>query len=359
MKAQTEKQPKEKPFHINRLALRAAVPIALAISLAAGIGVVLLGAGWLQIALAVVGMAVVAFLVAYRSVHRKVAHRLELAGETLRAARKRRFETLTTLPLQRERDELDALIYQVRRAGLALQNEIERLERMENYRREFLGDVSHELRTPIFAVSGFAENLLEGALDDETVRQRFVEKILSNARRLEALTRDLSAISKLETGELGIEAVPFDLADPVREAAESLEMLASEKEIRLDVTLPPSLPKISGDQERIRQVLVNLIENAIKYNDADGRVAVTAKHLSDRSVRIAIVDDGIGIPENVLPRLTERFYRVDKSRSRAQGGTGLGLAIVKHILEAHGARLTVESQVDHGSTFAFTLPEAE
>lgn len=348
----------KKPFHINRLALGAAVPIALAMAFAGGILAVIFGAGVLQILLTTAGMGVVAFLVAYRSMHRKVAHRLELARETLRAARKRRFEVLTNLSLQTERDELDALIYQVRRAGVALQNEIERLEQMENYRREFLGDVSHELRTPIFAVSGFAENLLEGALDDETIRRRFVEKILSNARRLEALTRDLSAISKLETGELGIEAVPFELVDPVREAAESLEMLASEKNIRLKINLPESLPKISGDQERIRQVLINLIENAIKYNDPGGRVEVTARHLSDSGVRVSVVDDGIGIPVEVVPRLTERFYRVDKSRSRAQGGTGLGLAIVKHILEAHGTRLTVESQVDRGSTFAFTLPEA-
>lgn len=358
MNAQTEKRPRGKPFHINRLAVRAAVPIALAIALAASICAVVLGATLLPVILTTIGMGVVAFLVAYRAVHQKVAHRLELARETLRAARKRRFEALTNLSLQRERDELDALIYQVRRAGIALQNEIERLEQMENYRREFLGDVSHELRTPIFAVSGFAENLLEGALDDESVRRRFVEKILSNARRLESLTRDLSAISKLETGELGIEAVPFDLADPVREAAESLEMLVSEKNIRLKINLPASLPKISGDQERIRQVLVNLIENAIKYNEPGGRVEVTARKLSNGGVRIAVVDDGIGIPENVLPRLTERFYRVDKSRSRAQGGTGLGLAIVKHILEAHGAHLTVESQEGQGSTFAFTLHEA-
>lgn len=292
----------------------------------------------------------------YRAVHRRVARRLELARRTLREARKRRFEALARLPGAPERDELDALIVQVYRAGRALQQEIERLETVENYRREFLGDVSHELRTPIFAVSGFAETLLDGALDDERVRRRFVKKILSNARRLETLTRDLSAISKLESGELHIEMAPFELSNLAEDVLDSVEMVAREQKVTLDIHVSKALPRTRGDRDRIRQVLINLTENAIKYNEPGGTVEITARRLPEGPVRIAVVDDGIGIPKEAISRLTERFFRVDKSRSRQQGGTGLGLAIVKHILEAHGTRLSVESRLGYGSTFSFVLP---
>lgn len=303
-------------------------------------------------------LGLVAGTVAYVSVERQIAGRLELARRTLREARKGRFDALAALPGVVGRDELDALIHQVGRAGRALQQEIERLERAESYRREFLGDVSHELRTPIFAVAGFAETLLDGALEDDRVRRRFVEKIAQNASRLEALTRDLSEISKLETGRLQIDRAPFRLEDLVAEVVDGLEHVSDEHEVQLATRIPVGLPAVLGDRARIRQVLTNLIENAIKYNEPGGHVEVTARQRDTGAVRVAVVDDGIGIPDQALGRLTERFYRVDKSRSRAEGGTGLGLAIVKHLLEAHGQQLEVESQVGYGSTFGFTLPPA-
>ncbi len=247
---------------------------------------------------------------------------------------------------------------QVYRAGRALQAEIERLETMETYRRDFLGDVSHELRTPIFAVSGFAETLLDGALDDDRVRRRFVEKVLANARRLEALTRDLTDISKLETGRLQIRPDAFSVRALALEAVESLEGMAREQAVDVQVRIPEGLPPAEGDRERIRQVLVNLVENAVTYNQPGGHVEVAARVRTSGDLRVSVVDDGMGIPEEALPRLTDRFFRVDKSRTRTSGGTGLGLAIVKHILEAHGQRLAVESRPGYGSTFAFSLPPA-
>ena len=340
-----------RPF--NRLALRIAMAVAGAV---AGLALLLLVvplAGWTQALVLGIGAAAAAYLAATSM----VARRLELARATLREARKRRFEGLAHLKRTNQRDELDELIQQVYRAGRALQQEIERLEQLENYRREYLGDVSHELRTPIFAVSGFAESLLDGALNDERVRRRFVEKILSNAHRLDALTRDLAEIARIEMGELQMTMAPFNLCELVHETVESLEMVARDRDILLSAQLSPGIPSVVGDRDRLRQVLANLVENAIKYNEPGGHVEITARlQPDDRSVRVAVVDNGLGIPLEVIPRLTERFFRVDKSRSREEGGTGLGLAIVKHILEAHGQRLAIESRPNYGSTFAFTLP---
>ncbi|MEM6327316.1 MAG: ATP-binding protein [Bacteroidota bacterium] len=343
---------------LNRLALSVARPVAGAAALAAGVGGALAG-GWLVGIGMGLGVGALAGWIAYRTVYGRVARRVELARKTLREARKRRFDALGQLStIAREDDELDALIRQVYRAGRALQAEIERLEQLETYRRDFLGDVSHELRTPIFAVSGFAETLLDGALDDDRVRRRFVEKVLSNAHRLEALTRDLAQISKLEMGRLALDLRPFDLRELAVETVEALDRMAAEEGVSLAVRIPETLPRVRADRDRIRQVLTNLAENAIKYNKADGKVEITARE-RDGKIRVGVVDDGIGIPTDAIPRLTDRFFRVDKSRSRSQGGTGLGLAIVKHILEAHGTRLAVESRPGYGSTFAFALDPAD
>ncbi len=344
---------------LHRVALRiAAVSGGAAGASAAVVLALATGAVWPTVGGALVVAAVV-FGVTYQTTQQRVAARLELARRTLRAARKRRFDGLARLAGTTERDELDALIRQVYRAGRTLQREIERLETVESYRRDFLGDVSHELRTPIFAVSGFAETLLDGALDDPNVRRRFVEKILANARRLETLSRDLAEIARLESGRLQITPAAVGVAALVAEVVDSLERPAAAAGVTLSVRVPGGLPDVAADRDRLRQVLSNLIENAVKYNDSGGTVKVTAKRLSSGNVRLAVVDDGIGIPADAVPRLTERFFRVDKSRSRDAGGTGLGLAIVKHILEAHGQRLAIESRPGHGSSFAFSLPAAE
>ncbi len=344
----------------SRLALRVAFLLAGALGLSGGlVGLWTSGGRWGVALLAALGLAIVAGSVTYAAVSTIVVERLEVARRALRDARKRRFKALKTLPPRSDRDEIDALIHQVNRAGQALQKEIERLKQAESYRREFLGDVSHELRTPIFAISGFAETLLDGALDDESVRRRFVEKIRNNAQRLETLSRDLSAISNLETGRLQLDLSAFRLHELADEIIESLERMANRHKVSVTARFPEDLPLVTADRDRLRQVLSNLIENALKYNEVGGAVEIVARRLpNDGKIRISVVDDGIGIPSSAIPRLTDRFFRVDKSRSREQGGTGLGLAIVKHILEAHGQKLSIDSREGYGSTFSFSLPVA-
>ncbi|HYE96002.1 MAG TPA: ATP-binding protein [Rubricoccaceae bacterium] len=339
---------------LNRLALR----IAAAAAIGAGTAGLVLLVLPVPLPVGVVLASLAAGGTAYAAAQRRVGRRLALAQATLEEARERRFAGVARLDRAGEGDELDELMEQVRRAGRALQEEIERLEKLEHYRRDFLGDVSHELKTPIFAIAGFAESLLDGALDDERVRRRFVEKILDHARRLDALARDLVELSRIESGELEMVVAPFDLRALARETTEALEPLAADRRITLDVRVPADLPPALGDRERLRQVLANLVENGIKYSEPEGHVRVEAHAQPDGDVRVAVVDDGVGIPPEHVARITERFYRVDRSRSREQGGTGLGLAIVKHILEAHGQRLQVESHPGHGSTFSFTLASA-
>ena len=332
---------------VNRLALKVSIPAGLV----AGVSTLFVpgSTAWPATAIGV-GTAGAA----YAAGHAWLDRRLALLQSTLRQIRDQDFDALTT-PSGSPDDELGTLLREAHRTGQSLENEIRELEERESYRREFIGNVSHELKTPIFSVQGFAETLLDGALEDEAVNRTFLEKILRNVDRLENLARDLSTITKIETDELIMSSEEFDVSEVFAETLESVEVKAEEKGITLQHDASPDLPTIHGDKARIRRVLVNLADNAIKYNAEGGTVRLQAEALTDQ-IEIRVVDDGIGIPEDHLPRLTERFYRVDKSRSRNQGGTGLGLAIVKHILGAHDRKLHVESTPGEGSTFSFTLP---
>ncbi len=254
------------------------------------------------------------------------------------------------------RDELTLLVNLAHEADQRVASQMQELERMENYRREFLGNVSHELKTPIFAIRGFAETLLSGALDDKKVRRSFVKKVLRNANRLAMLAEDLSSVARIEMGELSMDLEPFDLLELGKEVLESLESIAAERHISLRLSLPPDLPEVVGDRNQISQVLRNLIDNGIKYGKDGGQVELIARPSHEGTVKVSVVDNGIGIASEYIPRLTERFFRVEHSRSSKLGGTGLGLAIVKHILNAHGRQLVAESQPGSGSTFGFTLP---
>lgn len=293
--------------------------------------------------------------IAYLAAHRLLSARIELARSTLKAIRHHRFDNLEDSRLPHG-DELNSLIWQVYRTGQTLEQEFQNFKKVESYRREFLGNVSHELKTPIFSIRGFAETLLGEALADPEVNRSFVEKILRNADRLTNLTNDITEISRIETGELKMTMAPFDLRRVARDVVELLEPIASENQVALRGQIPETLPPVLGDGNRIRQVLINLIENAIKYNNPGGQVELIARLTPTGEVKVSVVDDGIGLAPEHIARLTERFYRVDKSRSRSQGGTGLGLAIVKHILGAHDRTLMVESRPDQGSTFAISLP---
>ncbi len=340
---------------LSRLALRTAAPPAAAAALVTALLLLFTGNTTLWIGL-IAGL--VTGLSVYATVRNVVTNRLTLAQATLREARKRKFDRLSSVQVERRDDELDEMLWQVYQAGRVLQQEIERLEKLEHYRRDFVGNVSHELKTPIFVIGGFAEQLLAGALEDPKVNRRFAEKILRNAHRLQQLSQDLIAISRLESGETAVQLRPLAIRALAVEVLDALEPIAEPKRVTLRASIPPDLPHVVGDRELLRQVLSNLVDNAIKYSNEGGRVEISAHVIRDEkgaAVNVEVADDGIGIPPEAIPRITERFYRVDRSRSRQQGGTGLGLAIVKHILEAHDARLHVESRVGEGSAFGFVL----
>ena len=286
-----------------------------------------------------------------------LSKRLELARNTLKRIRKHKFGQLERARYPRG-DELNALIRQVHRSGLLLESEISELRKVENYRREFVGNISHELKTPLFAIQGFAETLLEGAIEDESVNRAFVEHILKNAKRLTDLARDLMEISRLEKGEQPLNFEPFDIGRLITEVIDSHEPIALKHRVTVHASFSDDLSNVLGDAQHIRQVLVNLIDNAIKYSNSESDVFFSAVEAADSMVDIRVKDSGIGVAKKYIPRITERFFRVDKSRSRSAGGTGLGLAIVKHILAAHRQPLNIESTPGMGSTFSFHLPAA-
>ena len=236
--------------------------------------------------------------------------------------------------------------------------EIEQLRTMERYRKEFLGNVSHELKTPIFNIQGYINTLLDGAIDDPEVTIRFLKKAAKSTDRIASLVEDLESIYQLESGFLTMELEEFDINELIHDVFESLSMRAAEKNARIDFKEGCDVPFIvEADKDRIRQVITNLLVNSIKYGKENGYTLIGLYDM-DENVLIEVTDNGIGIEEEHLPRLFERFYRVDKSRSRDAGGTGLGLAIVKHIIEAHNQTINVRSTKGIGTTFGFTLKKA-
>ena len=231
-----------------------------------------------------------------------------------------------------------------------------RLKELENVRREFVANVSHELRTPLTLIKGYIETLLDGAKDDPTVATRFLQKIEKHTARLTFLIEDLLTLSKLEAGQTLMHQQTVALAPILDRVIEELQTPAAEKAIALKNEIDPEL-QAHADADRVQQVFYNLVDNAIKYGRQGGTVSVRATG-EIAEIAVAVQDDGRGIPEDARQRVFERFYRVDRARSREAGGTGLGLAIVKHIVQAHGGKVWVESELDHGSTFHFTIPAA-
>jgi two-component system phosphate regulon sensor histidine kinase PhoR len=236
--------------------------------------------------------------------------------------------------------------------------EIEELKRMETYRREFLGNVSHELKTPIFNIQGYLETLLDGALEDQNVSRNYVQRAAQNADRLGHIVEDLLLISQYESGELQLHIERFDIHKLCREIFESHSMMAQNRDILLQFKSECDRPFwVEADRARISMVIGNLISNAIKYGREHGSVFVGFYDMDDLLLT-EVTDNGPGVEKQHLPRLFERFYRIDSARSRERGGTGLGLAIVKHIVEAHKQTVHVRSTVGIGTTFGFTLKKA-
>lgn len=355
-----KKKKKKKRKQLYRLGLRTAVYTAVFSAMAL---VVLLyfGFGFSLKDAATAGLlfTLITFIITYAVNYFLEYTRLETLERISKNISRKRFkeyEDVTTT----YNDEVDYLIKQGIKSSQTIEREIRRLNRIENYRKEFIGDISHELKTPIFAIQGFIETLLNGAIDDEEVNRDFLRKAMRNVNRLIYLTKDLMEISKLETGELKSEIEIIYLHEVLHDIIESLNYKAQKENIELYLNNVDKNLLIKADKNQIKQVLINLIENGIKYNIPGGKVEVGARVPDDNPDKLLVYvkDTGIGIDEKDIPRVTERFFRVDKSRSREKGGTGLGLAIVKHIMEAHGESFKIESEPNKGTTFTISLRRA-
>jgi two-component system, OmpR family, phosphate regulon sensor histidine kinase PhoR len=234
-------------------------------------------------------------------------------------------------------------------------SEINKLQRLETHRKEYIGNVSHELKTPIFNIQGYLETLIDGGIDDPEVNIKFLEKASQSTQRMNQIVDDLQAISQFESDEMVLEREDFDVMILAKDVAEAMDLMANQKSVSISfITNPNEKFLVHADKFRIRRVLTNLIVNAINYNKTNGEVRLKFYELEDK-IKVEVSDNGIGIPDQHIPRLFERFYRVDKHRSREHGGSGLGLSIVKHIIEAHDQTIEVMSTHGVGSVFSFTL----
>lgn len=256
--------------------------------------------------------------------------------------------------------DMEALTREVKKFATDKKLEIEMFKVREEYRREFLGNVSHELKTPLFTVQGYLSTLLDGAMEDKVIRKKYLKRAEKGVERLIYIVEDLDMITKLEVGDLNLDFSEFDIVELIQNVFDLLEMKADKKKITLvfeNHLIQPIFVK--GDKDKIQQVIENLIVNSIKYGKEGGLTEVSVINLTKKKVLVRISDNGEGIEKQNIPRLFERFYRVDKSGSRSEGGSGLGLAIVKHIIEAHNEKIYVESEFGIGSEFSFTLAKAK
>jgi two-component system phosphate regulon sensor histidine kinase PhoR len=284
-------------------------------------------------------------------IYRKIKLIYKLIHQT-KATRKEEVYFKYILPQK----SIDEVRVAVETWGEKRNEEIALLKKNEAYRKEFLQNLAHEFKTPIFAIQGYVDTLLSGAMDDPEIRKKFLENAARNVDRLVNLMNDLDEISRLERGEQLLYKQNFVIQDLIREISESLSINLHERRIRTFIKKGCESPvTVFADKEKIRMVLTNLIENAAKYGKAGGSIVASIYKIDERNILIEVSDDGIGIDEEHLLRIFERFYRTDAARSRDKGGTGLGLAICKHIIEAHGQSIHVRSTPDVGTTVGFTL----
>jgi len=308
-------------------------------------------------------VAVIAFVIIYTGsyglvlfmvqifVYRKIKLIYKLIYQT-KASKREEFYYKNILPQK----SIDEVREDVENWAQQRKSEIEVLKQNEAYRKEFLQNLSHELKTPIFAIQGYVDTLINGALENPEVNKKFLASTSRNIDRLVNLVDDLDEISKLERGEQLLLRENFTIQDLVKDVFETLSIKADEKQIKLAIKKGCELPlTVFADKEKIRQVIINLVDNAIKYGKQNGVIEASAYKIDGKKILIEISDDGTGIAEEHLSRIFERFYRTDLARSRKVGGSGLGLAICKHIIEAHQQTIHVRSTIDVGTTFGFTL----
>ena len=291
----------------------------------------------------------VAYIAFSYGIEKFVHNRIKVLYRTVHDLKRPRKDS----PAMGNGDVLEQVNAQVSQWATERRAEIKELEERERFRREFIGNLAHELKTPIFNIQGYILTLLEGGLEDEKVNREFLNRASNGVDRLMKIVEDLDMITKLESGVMDLRLGKMDLHALVKELMESMEMHAKERgmTLRNQLTSPTF---VVADRDRLAQVLINLLNNAINYGREGGLCMVRSYPLGDQLL-VEVADDGIGISEEHLPRLFERFYRVGKSRARNEGGSGLGLAIVKHIIDAHGQTITVKSTEGEGTTFSFTL----
>jgi two-component system phosphate regulon sensor histidine kinase PhoR len=254
--------------------------------------------------------------------------------------------TITAIRSETDGEEKTILVF----------HDVTRLKKLERVRTDFVANVTHEIRTPLTAIIGFVETLLQGAVDDRQTTRKFLETIQENAQRLNRLVDDLLTLSGFELGEMTLHPEVLSLADVLDQVLVVITARASEKSLRIVKEIPAETPRIMADRDRLAQILLNIVDNAVKFTPAGGMVTVTASAVEKGFLTIRIADTGIGLPKGEIPRLGERFYRVDKTRSRELGGTGLGLSIVKHLMKAHGGRIAIDSTLGQGTTVALSFP---
>ena len=254
---------------------------------------------------------------------------------------------------------MEDLLRKIRQYDDDQKSEISEMKKQETFRREFIGNLAHELKTPLFTSESYILTLLDGAIDDDEVNKKYLKIAGKAIHRLNLIVKDLDLITKIESGESEIQRTDFDIINLAQNALEMLEITASKKYIKLLLEFNDKLPlRVNADNEKIQQVLTNLIENSIKYGKENGTTELVIQELTENKIIVRVTDNGLGIKEKHFNRLFERFYRVDQSGSRKGGGSGLGLAIVKHIMDAHDEKIYIESEFGVGSEFSFTLEKS-
>jgi len=298
---------------------------------------------------------IISFSVFYFFIKHFINDRLKLL---YRSIRKGKMSAETELKFKITDDVIATAELETKKWNEEKNMEISKLKEQEEFRREFLGNLAHELKTPVFSIQGYILTLLEGGLEDENVNVLFLERASKATDRMVNILEDLDQITKLEVDNIKLEIRPFDIHELVKEIYDSLDMVAQAKNIKLSFSKEYGQVFVNADRAKIAQVLTNLISNSIFYGNTNGNTIVRFFKMDD-IVTVEVSDDGPGIEEKHIPRLFERFYRVEKSRNRNEGGSGLGLAIVKHIVESHGQTISVRSTVGIGSTFAFSLDKSK
>lgn len=336
-------------------AARTSASITIVITLAAGVFFYFFyELNFLYLAIIALAMFLLSFFVIHYRVERFIYSQVKRIYDDVRILDTSNFGAtpITT--------DMKTLTKEVERFAENKKLEIETLKIRENYRKEFIGNISHELKTPLFTVQGYILTLLDGAMKDKAVRKKYLQRANKGVERLIYIVKDLDMITKLEVGDLNLNLEDFNIIELVENVFDLLDIKASKKEISLtfDKEYTDSII-VNADRERMQQVLTNLIENSIKYGKTGGTTEVSIEDLIRSKVIVRVTDNGEGIEEDKIPRLFERFYRIDQSGSRKEGGSGLGLSIVKHIVEAHGEKIYVESKYGIGSEFSFTLEKSK